>query len=81
MPPTGSDGQNWNGQDFSCKICKVCGMMYAPGVREDEKLHELMHREVQQRKGLSHKSWKSEKILFNGGKGEVSYGSQGNRTI
>lgn len=30
-------------RDFDRKTCKVCGMVYAPGVPADEKLHKQVH--------------------------------------
>lgn len=45
-------------------------MMYAPGVKEDEKLHKLMHCDNHS-KEIGHKGWKNEKIVYNGGKEKV----------
>jgi hypothetical protein len=34
--------------DFACKTCKVCGMTYAPGAAEDERLHAAHHQTLVQ---------------------------------
>ncbi|KAH7388566.1 hypothetical protein KP509_16G081900 [Ceratopteris richardii] len=50
-------GQN----EFSFSTCRICGLLYARGHSEDERLHTCFHKRYLN--GISFKGWKRERIV------------------
>ncbi|MCO5586986.1 hypothetical protein L7F22_040931 [Adiantum nelumboides] len=47
--------------DFTCSICKICGLLYARGHSEDERLHACFHKRYLL--GISFKGWQRERVV------------------
>jgi len=47
--------------DFVLHTCSVCGMMYARGNDEDEKVHRAYHKSYSE--GVPFKGWKKETVI------------------
>ncbi|KAK8944398.1 hypothetical protein KSP39_PZI008559 [Platanthera zijinensis] len=48
--------------DFILHACLVCGLMYARGVEEDEKLHRKFHQDYD--RGMQIKGWRNERVIY-----------------
>eukprot|EP00250_Pteridium_aquilinum_P026711 c33472_g1_i1 orf=138-1253(+) len=48
--------------DFSYSTCKICGLLYARGHSDDEKLHTLFHKRYL--RGVSFKGWQKERLVL-----------------
>ncbi|KAI5063802.1 hypothetical protein GOP47_0020472 [Adiantum capillus-veneris] len=51
--------------DFTCSTCKICGLLYARGHSEDERLHACFHKCYL--RGRSFKGWQKERIVAKDG--------------
>ncbi|KAF6258409.1 ESCO1/2 acetyl-transferase-domain-containing protein [Scenedesmus sp. NREL 46B-D3] len=49
-------------RDFSASKCEICGMVYAKGHEEDEKLHKTFHSSAVQ--GLKFQGWPQERLVL-----------------
>ncbi|CAD7697768.1 unnamed protein product [Ostreobium quekettii] len=49
-------------KDFDSKQCRVCGMRYAIGIKEDEDVHRRFHTEKLE--GVKFKGWASERMIW-----------------
>lgn len=47
--------------DFSYSTCKICGLFYARGHGEDEKLHAMFHKGYL--RGIQFKGWQKERLV------------------
>eukprot|EP00850_Spirogloea_muscicola_P020472 SM000217S06854 [mRNA] locus=s217:147123:148968:+ [translate_table: standard] len=47
--------------DFSSTTCRACGLLYAPGLPQDEQLHASFHRRATG--GVPFEGWKQERVV------------------
>ncbi|KAK9805899.1 hypothetical protein WJX73_002728 [Symbiochloris irregularis] len=56
--------------NFTCVTCRVCGMTYAPGQEEDEKMHRTYHSSALQ--GVRYQGWQNERVIWrDSGQGRI----------
>ena len=48
-------------RDFTSKTCKVCGMVFCPGLSSEEELHRRFHRETVE--GIEWRGFKDERVI------------------
>ncbi|BDA40851.1 probable N-acetyltransferase ESCO1 [Coccomyxa sp. Obi] len=47
--------------NFACKTCKLCGMTYAPGEENDERVHAAYHASLV--RGVAFAGWQTERVV------------------